>query len=55
MPHLQDALFDLVRWNSKGVRFREATFLENELIPAALRANTVRVLVDGGESNTIER
>ena len=47
----QDALFDLVRWNSKGVRFREATFLENELIPPVLRANTVRVMVDGSESS----
>mmetsp|Transcript_12289 Transcript_12289/g.28037 ORF Transcript_12289/g.28037 Transcript_12289/m.28037 type:complete len:151 (+) Transcript_12289:1296-1748(+) len=26
----QDALFDLSRWESKGVRFRESSFLSNE-------------------------
>ena len=40
-----DALFDTVRWNSKGVRFREHTFLDNPQVPQALRDNTVRVRV----------
>ena len=44
----QDALFDLVRWNTKKVRFREATFLANENAPSALTAHAVRVVVGGG-------
>ena len=41
----QDALYDTVRWNNKGVKFREHTFLANRLVPAALRDNRVRVSV----------
>ena len=51
----QDALFDLVRWNTKKVRFREATFLDNEHVPPVLKENVVRVRVGsksegGGEA-----
>ena len=45
----QDALYDLVRWNSMKVRFREHTFLDNPHVPAALRENTVRLRVRGGD------
>jgi hypothetical protein len=38
-------LYDTVRWNNKGVKFREHTFLQNRLVPAALRDNRVRVSV----------
>ena len=34
-----------VRWNNKKVKFREHTFLQNPLVPAALRDNRVRVTV----------
>lgn len=41
----QDALYDLVRWNSKRVRFREHTFLDNPLVPAAVQQNVVTLRV----------
>ena len=47
----QDALFDLVRWNTKGVKFREATFLENENVPPELVANKLRLHVHEKGSN----
>ena len=41
----QDALFEVKRWNDKGVRFREANFLDHPSVPAAIRAATVRLVV----------
>jgi len=41
----QDALYDTVRWNSKGVRFREHTFLDNANVPQSLRDNKVELAV----------
>ena len=40
-----DANYDTQRWNKKGVRFREHTFLDNPHVPERLRQNTVRVIV----------
>ena len=40
-----DANYDTQRWNKKGVRFREHTFLDNAHVPERLRQNTVRVVV----------
>ena len=41
----QDALFEVKRWNVKGVRFREANFLDHPLTSKEIRAAAVRVVV----------
>tara|TARA_B100000524_G_scaffold344764_1_gene242466 strand:+ start:205 stop:2913 length:2709 start_codon:yes stop_codon:yes gene_type:complete len=41
----QDALLDPFRWNTKQVRFREHTFLQNPNVPPELIQNTVVVTV----------
>ena len=40
-----DALYETPRWNKKGVRFREHTFLDNPHVPASLKQNRVVVTV----------
>jgi len=50
----QDALYDLVRWNTKKVRFREHTFLQNPKVPAELRHNTLRIVVGASDSDQAE-
>ncbi|KOO32475.1 hypothetical protein Ctob_007438 [Chrysochromulina tobinii] len=34
-----------MRWNTKGVKFREHTFLQNPNVPAVMKQNTVTVSV----------
>ena len=34
-----------MRWNTKGVKFREHTFLQNPNVPALMKQNTVTVTV----------
>ena len=41
----QDALYDPMRWNSKKMRFREHTFLQNPHVPAVVRENTLPLTV----------
>jgi len=41
----QDALFEIKFWNDKGVRFREADFLDHPDVPPEIKATAVRVLV----------
>ena len=41
----QDALYDPTRWNKKGVKWREHTFLANEHVPETLKTNKVTVAV----------
>ena len=38
-----DSLYETPRWNKKGVKFREHTFLSNPNVPETLKANRVRV------------
>jgi hypothetical protein len=40
-----DALYETPRWNKKGVRYREHTFLDNPHVPAALKRNRVTLTV----------
>ena len=40
-----DANYDTQRWNKKGVKFREHTFLSNPNVPESLKRNTVRLTV----------
>jgi hypothetical protein len=42
----QDALFEIKFWNDKGVRFREADFLDHPSVAPGIRSNTVRLLVN---------
>jgi len=41
----QDALYDPMRWNTKKMRFREHTFLQNPSVPAVVRENTLTLSV----------
>ena len=46
-----DSLYDTHRWNLKGVKFREHTFLDNPNVPAEMSENVVTVTVAAaGES-----
>jgi len=42
-----DSLFDVTRWATKGVAYREAAFLDHPKVPRALRESTVQLLVGG--------
>ena len=41
----QDALFEVKRWNDKGVRFREANFLDDPRTDPAIAAAALRLVV----------
>jgi len=48
-----DSLYDTMRWNMKGVKFREHTFLNNSNVPQVMSDNTVIVTVaKAGEAVT---
>ena len=40
----QDALMEVKRWNDKGVRFREADFLDHPAVPPIIRASSLRLV-----------
>ena len=42
-----DSLYDVTRWAMKGVRYREAAFLDHPAVPRSVRANTVKLAVGG--------